>query len=185
MSEQTNKTTDGDKPDYLIELIVALTLEYAIGRDNRLPWRLPSDLRRFKRLTEGKAVFMGRKTWESLPDEVRPLPGRENFVLSRNPHYTAPGAQVVSAPEHILRLSSPAVVIGGGEIYRLLLPHAQVVHCTLVKAAIDMANAVRFPFDLLQESFTQLPGQSDDAFRLRDKDDEYKTAYARWEKKAT
>lgn len=75
----------------LIQLVVAYSANRVIGKDNALPWRLPSDLAHFKRVTLGQPIIMGRKTWESLG---RPLPGRPNLVVSRNPDFAAQGAQV-------------------------------------------------------------------------------------------
>ena len=80
-----------------LSLIAALARGRVIGAANRLPWHLPEDLCRFRELTWGHCVLMGRKTWESLPEKFRPLPGRRNFVLSRQPGYIAPGAELFSS----------------------------------------------------------------------------------------
>ena len=78
-----------------LTLIAALARNGVIGNNNALPWHLPEDLKHFKELTTGHAVIMGRKTWESLPARFRPLPGRQNIVVTRDPAYEAPGATVV------------------------------------------------------------------------------------------
>ena len=102
----------------------ALDPDRIIGRDGSLPWRLPEDLRLFKRLTLGHPIIMGRKTWESLPRQ--PLPGRLNIVVSRQPDYIARGAEVVPSPAALATLldpESPAFLIGGATLYELLLPN--------------------------------------------------------------
>lgn len=109
----------------------------AIGQQGRLPWRLPADLRRFKALTMGKPIVMGRKTWESIG---RPLPGRHNIVVTRQQGFAAPGATVVDSLAAALAAAGdvPEVcIIGGAEIYRLALPIADVVHLTRVHARVQ------------------------------------------------
>lgn len=121
----------------LLSLIVARAENGVIGRDNRLPWRLPEDLRRFKALTWGKPILMGRRTFESLG---RPLPGRTNLVMTRSGDYRPEGATVVRSLEEALSTVPAApelVVIGGAEIYRLALPFADRVYLTEVHAAVD------------------------------------------------
>ncbi|ULQ45479.1 dihydrofolate reductase [Flagellatimonas centrodinii] len=117
-------------------LIAALGRNRVIGRDGALPWQLPDDLRRFKQLTLGQPVVMGRRTWESLG---RPLPGRENRVLTRNPGYTAPGAAVFDTLDNALLPPSEGKlwVIGGGDLYSQALPRAQSLYLTEVDAAPD------------------------------------------------
>ena len=83
----------------MLTLVAAVAKNGAIGRENRLLWRLPEDMQRFKALTMGGAVLMGRKTWESLPEKFRPLPGRHNIVVSRNVDYGAAGATVAHTLE--------------------------------------------------------------------------------------
>lgn len=83
-------------------LIWAQSRTAVIGRDGTIPWHLPEDLAHFKALTTGRTVVMGRRTWESLPEAVRPLPKRRNIVVTRNPGYTAAGAQVVSDLESVI-----------------------------------------------------------------------------------
>jgi len=124
-----------------MELIVAAAENDVIGRGNQLPWRLPADLSRFKALTLGKHVLMGRKTYESIG---RALPGRTNLVLSRSPDFAPSGCTVVASLE-AARLAAGAqatvIVIGGAEIYRQCLESAARIHLTLVHARIDDGDA--------------------------------------------
>ena len=108
-----------------------------IGRANRLPWRLPADLRRFKSVTMGKPVIMGRKTYESIG---KPLPRRSNIVVTRDPDYRAPGCQVVHSLEQALEAGAghaEVMVIGGAELYRQALGRAQRIYLTLVRAEVE------------------------------------------------
>lgn len=113
----------------------------AIGRGNALPWRLPDDLKRFKALTLGRPLLMGRKTAESLG---RALPGRENLVLTRSGCVPFEGMRAVASLQEALALSAGAealMVIGGGEVYALALPLASAMHLTLVDTAVEGADA--------------------------------------------
>lgn len=115
-----------------LTLIAALTRQGVIGLNNTLPWRLPEDLKRFKALTLGHPVIMGRKTWQSLG---RPLPGRENIVISRQAGFHAEGARLVADIPQALALAQATgtdeiFVIGGGEVYRQCLPLAQRLQLT-------------------------------------------------------
>lgn len=102
-----------------------------IGVDGRLPWHLPEDLARFKALTTGATVVMGRATWESLPEAARPLPGRRNIVLSRRPGFLAPGAEVAAGLRAALAAAEGEVwVIGGGAVYAAAAPLADVAVVT-------------------------------------------------------
>jgi len=126
-----------------VTLIVAVADSGVIGRDNALPWHLPEDLKRFKRLTLGKPVVMGRKTFESIG---RPLPGRQNIVVTRDPNYRREGIDVVHDVDAALRAAGGApeiMVIGGAELFRLLLPRAGRLHLTRVRA--DVAGDVMWP----------------------------------------
>ena len=119
-----------------ISIIVATDERGAIGCDGRLPWHLPNDLKRFKALTMGKPIVMGRRTWESIG---RPLPGRLNVVITRQVEMAAAGCAVVGSFDEALAVSRPAeeiCVIGGAEVYRLALPRAQVIHRTQVHATV-------------------------------------------------
>ena len=119
---------------------IARSRNGVIGRDGGLPWRLKSDMAIFRAVTMGKPVIMGRKTWESLPDVFRPLPGRRNIVISRNPAYDAPGATLAGSLEEAVRLAqddAEVFVIGGAEIYRQALPLAQRLYLTEVARDFD------------------------------------------------
>lgn len=119
-----------------IFLIYARASNGTIGRDGQLPWRIPADLKRFKALTMGKPMIMGRKTFESFPS---PLPGRRHIVLTRQTGWAAEGAEVVHSVEDALALAGEGevAVIGGAEIYALFLPRAHRVELTEVHAAYD------------------------------------------------
>lgn len=117
-------------------LIVARAQNGVIGRDGGLPWRLPADLKRFKALTMGGAMIMGRKTFESLPGL---LPGRRHIVVTRNAGWSAAGAEVAHSPDAALRLAGEHAtwVIGGAEIFALFLPLARRIELTEVAGDID------------------------------------------------
>ena len=120
-----------------LAVIAAVAANGVIGAGNRLPWRLPEDLRRIRALTTGHAVIMGRRTWESLP---RPLPERQNIVVSRRRDYVAAGAEVVGSLDAALArvaLPAPAFCIGGGELYALALPRADTLYLTEIDARFD------------------------------------------------
>ena len=129
----------------LLTLIAAVARNGVIGRDNQLPWHLPEDLKRFKTLTLGHPVVMGRKTWESLPEKFRPLPGRRNIVVSRNPDYRAPGAVVVASVAAALAAAEAAevFVIGGAALYAEALPAARRLQLTEIDA--DIQGDAHFP----------------------------------------
>jgi dihydrofolate reductase len=121
-------------------LIFARAANGVIGKDNRLPWHLPQDLAHFKAVTLGCPVIMGRKTWDSIPAKFRPLPGRRNIVVTRQQDWQADGAERVASFEAALAAcgGAPRVwVTGGAEVYRLALPHAQVVEATEIGAEFD------------------------------------------------
>ncbi|KEA63442.1 Dihydrofolate reductase [Marinobacterium lacunae] len=138
-----------------VAVIVAQAENRVIGSENRLPWHLPEDLRYFKQVTMGKPIIMGRKTFESIG---RPLPGRCNIVITRDASWSAPGVVVVSSPEEAIERASAqaeidgvdeAMVIGGAEIYRQMLPLSDRLYLTQVHA--DVEGDARFPeFDLAQ-----------------------------------
>ncbi len=118
-----------------IALIWAQSVSGIIGRDGGIPWRLPEDQARFKQLTLGHRVVMGRLTWESLPAGVRPLPGRTNVVVTRRPDYRADGAEVVGSLEEALT-DAETWVIGGAQIYALALPLAD--RCEVTEVEVDL-----------------------------------------------
>jgi dihydrofolate reductase len=133
----------------LVGLVWAQSTSGVIGRGGDIPWRLPEDLARFKQVTMGHTVVMGRRTWDSLPASVRPLPGRKNVVLSRQTDFTADGAEVLGSFEQALAVSeavSEAVsgtgpqmwVIGGEQIYMLALPYA--TRCEVTEVEIDLSR---------------------------------------------
>ncbi|SFK49538.1 dihydrofolate reductase [Geodermatophilus ruber] len=107
-----------------------------IGLDGGLPWHLPEDLRLFRDRTMGATVVMGRRTWESLPDRFRPLPGRTNVVLTTDPAWTAEGAHVAGSVTEVLAGHPDAWVIGGGSVYAAFLPHADRVVVTEVDTRV-------------------------------------------------
>jgi dihydrofolate reductase len=119
----------------VIALVVAHSANRVIGRDGDLPWHLPGDLARFKALTTGHTVVMGRRTYESLPEAFRPLPGRRNVVLTSDPGYRAEGAEVVT--DLAAALAGDCFVIGGGGVYAQALPHAHRVYATELEADVD------------------------------------------------
>lgn len=124
----------------LLSVIVAVAENGVVGVDNTLPWRLPEDLKYFKKVTMGKPIVMGRKTYESIG---RPLPGRPNIVISRNPGFRAPGVRVVGSIDSALELANELaqgdgqnelMVIGGAAIYALAIPMADRLYLTEVHA---------------------------------------------------
>lgn len=120
-----------------ISLVVAASTNNVIGSDGGLPWHLPDDLRHFKRLTTGNPIVMGRRTFESIG---RPLPDRRNIVMTRDPDYVAPGCDVVSSVREALDLVEDAdevMIIGGGQVYREFLPHAERIYLTRVQADVE------------------------------------------------
>ncbi len=139
----------------LVCAIVAMDEGRLIGREGALPWHVPEDLKRFRDLTSGHIVVMGRKTWESLPPKVRPLPGRLNIVVSRNP-------VALALPDGVLSASSPAEaiakaaavategqrvwIIGGAEVYREAIPLCSEVFLTVVKGRFS-GDAWLAPFE--------------------------------------
>ncbi|HHQ4711328.1 type 3 dihydrofolate reductase [Aeromonas veronii] len=128
-----------------ISMIAAMAHDRVIGKDNQMPWHLPADLAHFKRVTLGKPVLMGRKTFESIG---RPLPGRRNLVISRNPDYQAEGIEVVGSVEAALALLAGSsveelMVIGGGHLYAEMLPNADCLYLTRIDLAVE--GDTRFP----------------------------------------
>ncbi|MFP7410010.1 type 3 dihydrofolate reductase [Aeromonas veronii] len=128
-----------------ISMIAAMAHDRVIGKDNQMPWHLPADLAHFKRVTLGKSVLMGRKTFESIG---RPLPGRRNLVISRNPGYQAEGIEVVGSVEAALALLAGSsveelMVIGGGHLYAEMLPSADCLYLTRIDLAVE--GDTRFP----------------------------------------
>jgi dihydrofolate reductase len=139
------RSPSADMP--IVSLVVAVAANGVIGRDNRMPWHLPEDLAYFKRLTLGHPVVMGRKTYESILVTLgKPLPGRTNIVVTRQPGFSAPGCTVAASVDAALAAARDAdevFVIGGAEIYRLALQRADRVYLTRIDAAF--AGDIRFP----------------------------------------
>ncbi len=128
-----------------ISMIAAMAHDRVIGKDNQMPWHLPADLAHFKRVTLGKPVLMGRKTFESIG---RPLPGRRNLVISRNPGYQVEGIEVVGSVEAALAMLAGSsveelMVIGGGHLYAEMLPSADCLYLTRIDLAVE--GDTRFP----------------------------------------
>ena len=122
----------------MISIVVAHASNGVIGRDGGLPWRLPTDLRRFREITLGGAVVMGRKTFESIPPKFRPLPERRNIVLSSRRDYEAPGAEVFGGLDEALEACGDGCfVIGGEATYRQALPLTSRVYATEVEASVE------------------------------------------------
>ena len=120
-----------------ISLIVAVSTNNVIGVRGALPWHISEDLRRFRRLTTGKPVVMGRKTYASIG---KPLPERRNIVISRDPEFTATGCDIVASPDAAIELtgdSAEVMVIGGSQIYAAFLPLARRIYLTRVHAHVD------------------------------------------------
>ena len=122
-----------------VVMIWAQARNGVIGGENSIPWRLPEDQRRFKDLTAGGAVIMGRRTWDSLPERFRPLPMRQNIVLTRSTGWAADGADIASSPAAALAraTTSPVWVIGGGEVYARFLPFATRLEVTELDLAVE------------------------------------------------
>jgi len=133
-----------------ISFVVAVARNGVIGRDGGLPWHISTDLKRFKTITMGKPLIMGRKTWESLP--LKPLPGRSNIVITRQKNYRAEGAIVVADIPSALAAAGAAAeicVIGGGEIFEKFLPQADRIYLTEVDLEVD-GDTFFPPFDRAQ-----------------------------------
>ncbi|NMM50222.1 dihydrofolate reductase [Marinigracilibium pacificum] len=125
-----------------ISMIAAMSDNRVIGKDNDLIWHMPSDMNYFKVVTRKRAVIMGRKNYESLPENFRPLPGRTNIVMTRNENYEAPGCIVVNSAEAALEAAantneSEVFVIGGEHIYELFLPNADKIYLTEIKETFE------------------------------------------------
>jgi dihydrofolate reductase len=130
----------------MISLIAAVASNGVIGKDNALLWQLPEDMRHFRETTRGKPVVMGRRTWESLPERFRPLPGRRNIVVTRNAAYRADGAIVAASLDAAIAAAGEAeeiFVIGGAELYRQAIGSADRLYLTEI--AQDYAGDVFFP----------------------------------------
>ncbi len=124
----------------IVAVVAAVARGGVIGRDGGLPWRLPEDMAHFREITLGHPVVMGRRTWESLPDPFRPLPGRRNVVVTRNPGWSAEGAERAGSLEDAIELlagETRVSVIGGGELFADALPLADELVLTELDVEID------------------------------------------------
>lgn len=140
----------------MISLIAAVAKNHVLGKDNQLLWNLPEDMRYFRETTRGKPVIMGRKTWESLPDSFRPLPGRHNIVVSLNPDFQAPGATLASSLEDAIAKAgdiSEVFVIGGAELFIQALQMASRLYLTEIEDSFD--GDVFFP-EVLSEDWLEI-----------------------------
>lgn len=144
-----------------VALIWAQSTSGVIGRDGGIPWQVPEDMAHFKGLTMGHTVLMGRRTWESLPVRFRPLPGRRNVVVSRNPDYRAAGAEVVASIEAGLG-EGQNWVIGGAEIYHLAMPLATRCEITEVDIGLHLRDDDTLA-PVLDESWTGTTGDWQDS----------------------
>jgi dihydrofolate reductase len=121
----------------LISIIAAMSINRVIGKNNKIPWHIPGEQQRFKKITWGHAIIMGRKTFESIG---KPLPGRTNIVITRQKNYVAPGCIVVHSLEAALKNCHPneteAFIIGGEQIFRLILPLANRIYLTIIPKEI-------------------------------------------------
>lgn len=130
-----------------VAIVVATAKNGAIGKGQDLLFRIVDDMKRFKSLTLGHPVIMGRKTWESIPPQFRPLPGRTNIVVTRNPQFQAEGAIVVSSLSEAFKkacdLDNQIFVVGGGEIYKEAIPYTDKLYLTLVES--DTEGDIFFP----------------------------------------
>jgi dihydrofolate reductase len=120
-----------------VRLIWAQSANGVVGYDNTLPWRIPEDLARFRALTTGATVVMGRRTWESLPPRFRPLPHRRNVVVTTDASYDAPGAEVFTSLDAALGSADDVWIGGGGEIYAATMPLADALYVTDVDIEVD------------------------------------------------
>ncbi len=139
----------------MLSLIAAVARNGVIGKDNQLLWHLPGDMRHFRETTRGKPVIMGRKTWESLPEKFRPLPGRLNIVVSRDQRYAAPGATLAGSLEDAIEIAGnaeEAFIIGGAELYRQAMPFADRLYLTEIAA--DYSGDTWFP-EILPEDWQE------------------------------
>ncbi|TQV73609.1 type 3 dihydrofolate reductase [Aliikangiella marina] len=127
----------------IISLVAAMAKDRVIGKDNKMPWHMPADLKHFKAVTMGKPIIMGRKTYESIG---RPLPGRQNVVISRNPDYQLQGCDTVTSFESALAAVghvAEVMVVGGGFLYEQVLPQADRLYLTFID--LEVAGDTQFP----------------------------------------
>lgn len=124
----------------MLTIVAAISRNGIIGQNGRLPWRIPEDMERYKRLTMGKTLIMGRKTWESIPEKFRPLPGRKNVVITRQTNYLVPpGVGIFPSLDEALHACANEEIIinGGAEIYAQAMPHVQTLEITHVHQTVE------------------------------------------------
>lgn len=137
-----------------LNAIVAMDENRVIGYQNRLPWHLPADLQHFKKITMGKPILMGRKTFESIG---RPLPGRENIILTRNQDFNVAGCVVVHTLQDAFQNRSDIFLIGGAELFQQLLPQTQRIYLTLIHH--KFVGDTYFP-DLIDTEWNEIESQT-------------------------
>lgn len=144
----------------MISAIAAMSQNRVIGRDGKMPWYLPGDLRRFKELTWGSTVVMGRKTFESIG---KPLPGRNNVVLSRS-QVSDPRVEHLTSEKEVLDRYSQFFVVGGEQIYRLFFPRVSIVYLTVVPITVEGDSY----FPVFEDGFNETKSElfSDHEFRV-------------------
>jgi dihydrofolate reductase len=127
-----------------IEAVVAIAINGVIGRDQDLPWKLKADLKRFRKITMGHALLMGRKTFESIG---KPLPGRDTFLLSRNSNLKIEGCRTVQSPEQAIQEvgNKTLFLVGGADVYRQFLPLCRAIHITWVLAEVTGETKLELP----------------------------------------
>ncbi len=127
----------------MIALIAAISENNCIGKSGTLPWYIPEDLKRFKTITTGHTVLMGRKTWESIPEKFRPLPNRKNIVITRNTDYPVPAGVILyhSVDEVLKQEKGDIMVIGGAEIYTQSIELADTLYITHIRTFIEDGTA--------------------------------------------
>lgn len=157
----------------LISLIAAIGKNRFIGKDNSLPWKLPQDMKRFKELTLGKPVIMGRKTFESIS---KPLPHRKNIIITRDKNYMAEGCIVVHSAKDALKAArgnEEVMVIGGEQIFKEFLPHANKMYLTLIDE--------RFEGDVFFPEYNK--NEWEEVYREEHKNDKYKFVFVDFKRK--
>jgi dihydrofolate reductase len=118
-------------------LIWAQAANGVIGAAGEMPWSVPEDLAHFKQLTMGSPVIMGRRTWDTIPDRFRPLPGRRNIVVSRDPDFVAEGAEVAGSIDEALHLDASPWIMGGAQIYHATIERAARLEVTEIATTVD------------------------------------------------
>lgn len=149
----------------MVVIIAAVARNGAIGKDGSLPWHIPEDLLHFKQLTHGHAVLMGRATWESLPERFRPLPHRQNIVLTQNTSYPLPdGVQRAANLEDALKkyADEDLYIIGGAQVYRAAAPYADRLEITEVHQ--DVVDADTFFFNIDPSVFVEVAREPHDGY---------------------